>query len=629
MNAQVLSLVTPRHPRARQDEGAPLGEILIRRGGIDAATLDWALEHQRKTGAPLGRILIAHGHLDESALVDALAEQFGAGRIVPGDLRAAPEAIDRLGIVECARMRLVPLMRQGAAMPVATSEPHRFAARRAWLEDLFGPVAMTVATEAEIDGLLTAMRRNALVGRAESRVAAEASCRDMGRPALSPRLAALAVAAAGVVAIWPGATLLALTLLALAVAAVNTGLVLTALLMRQTQGSPASRPIPLRMPKVSILVPLHGERDIAGTLVQRLSRLDYPRDLLDICLVIESADRVTRQTLRETVLPPWMRVVAVADGAVTTKPRAMNYALDFCDGAIVGIYDAEDCPEPDQLLKVVSQFAASPAQVACLQGRLNFYNSRASWIARCFALDYSTWFGMVLPALHRLGWPVPLGGTTVFFRREALDALGAWDAHNVTEDADLGMRLARRGYRTDLLDSTTMEEATTRPVPWMRQRSRWLKGYAMTWLVHMRDPRRLWRDVGAWRFIGIQVLFLGSLLGTLLAPALWLLWLLILGLPHPLGDMLPAGGGLALVLYLNATALIVLAAHMRAAWLAGHRHLIAWAPAMHLYFPMATFALAKGLWELAVCPFFWDKTAHGVSQPDAPVTPRGRGPHPA
>ena len=199
----------------------------------------------------------------------------------------------------------------------------------------------------------------------------------------------------------------------------------------------------------------------------------------------------------------------------------MNYGLNFARGSIVGVYDAEDAPEPDQILKVARKFLEVPSDVACLQGVLDFYNAHNTWLTRCFTIDYAIWFRLVLPGLVRLGLPIPLGGTTVFFRRSALEAFGRWDAHNVTEDADLGVRLARRGYRCDFVQSVTEEEATHTVRAWIRQRSRWIKGYAMTWAVHMRDPLSLLGELGPLRFLAIQILFLGTLSQFLLAPLLW------------------------------------------------------------------------------------------------------------
>jgi cellulose synthase/poly-beta-1,6-N-acetylglucosamine synthase-like glycosyltransferase len=279
---------------------------------------------------------------------------------------------------------------------------------------------------------------------------------------------------------------------------------------------------------------------------------------------------------------------------------------------------------------VAGQFARSPAAVACLQGRLDYYNADANWLARCFALEYAAWFQAFLPGLARLGLVVPLGGTTLFLRRAALDAVGGWDAHNVTEDADLGLRLARHGLRTEVIDIVTEEEANARLWPWVRQRSRWLKGYAMTWAVHMRRPRLLLRDLGWQRFLGVQILFLGTLSQLSLAPLIWLMWLPVFGLPHPLAGILPAVLLWVIGAVFAVSTVVEVVVHGWAAAAAGKARLIRWIPALALYYPLATLACWRGLVQILSRPFFWDKTAHGVFAPQACVTaPPEPGPRPA
>jgi cellulose synthase/poly-beta-1,6-N-acetylglucosamine synthase-like glycosyltransferase len=310
-------------------------------------------------------------------------------------------------------------------------------------------------------------------------------------------------------------------------------------------------------------------------------------------------------------------VVTVPPGEIRTKPRALNYALDVARGRIIGVWDAEDAPEADQIDRVVAEFLRRDPKVACLQGRLAWYNARRNWLTRCFAIEYATWFRIVLPGLARIGWPVPLGGTSVFFRRAALEELGGWDAHNVTEDADLGLRLARRGYRTEIVDTITYEEATARLAPWIRQRSRWLKGYAMTYAVHMRSPRRLLADLGPWRFLGVQVVFLATLSQFVLAPLLWSFWPAAFGLWHPFGAVLPPDWPRAIALLFLGAEAVSLAVGLIAVSERGQRDMMPVVLTLSCYFPFATLAAAKAAWELAFRPFFWDKTAHGEG-PDAP-----------
>ncbi|WP_272004760.1 glycosyltransferase family 2 protein [Roseovarius sp. ZX-A-9] len=308
-----------------------------------------------------------------------------------------------------------------------------------------------------------------------------------------------------------------------------------------------------------------------------------------------------------------MRAVIVPEGQPRTKPRAMNYALDFCEGDIIGIFDAEDSPDPDQITQVARRFQAAPPEVVCLQGSLDYYNPRQNWLARCFTIEFAAWFRVMLPGLARLGLAIPLSGTTLYFRRPALEELGGWDAHNVTEDADLGFRLARHGYRTEMIGTVTGEEANCRIWPWIKQRSRWLKGYMTTYLVHMRRPMQFYRQLGALKFWGFQAHFITALSQFFLAPFLWSFWLILLGLPHPLDplisrDVLIMLGRLFLAVELLNIAIYVVAVSGRY-----HRHLIPWAPTMHFCTPLGTVAAYKALYELIFAPFFWDKTSHGHS----------------
>jgi len=375
---------------------------------------------------------------------------------------------------------------------------------------------------------------------------------------------------------------------------------------------PAAQTEMFRLPVVSIMVPLFKEREVAGHLIRRLERLNYPKELLDICLVVEEDDETTRDTLSHTHLPDWVRIIKVPKGNVRTKPRAMNFALDFCRGTIIGVYDAEDAPHADQIHQIVRRFHERGPQVACLQGLLDFYNPRTNWLSRCFTVEYNTWFRVFLPGLARLGFAVPLGGTTLFFRRAALEKLGGWDAHNVTEDADLGIRLARHGYRTEIVHTVTEEEANCRFVPWVKQRSRWLKGFAITWAVHMRSPLKLLKDLGFKKFLGVQILFIGTLSQFLLAPLLWSFWLIPFGITHPMQTVVSNSVLLTLGIVFLVAEVVTIAVGVFAISNKAHRFLIPWVPTMHFYFPMGTLAAYKAFYELLTQPFYWDKTTHGV-----------------
>jgi cellulose synthase/poly-beta-1,6-N-acetylglucosamine synthase-like glycosyltransferase len=473
-----------------------------------------------------------------------------------------------------------------------------------------------LASEAQVAATVERIMGPRLVERAETLAEARFSARSISPARSAPALGA----ALGGVLVWgllhAQSLVLALSVWAVGTLAMATVLrVLAAATHMRPRRPEPPRAEPARLPVVSMLVPLLREEAIAGRLMKRLQRVDYPRELLDVVLVVEAEDRVTRETLAGLALPAFMRVVEVPPGAVRTKPRALNYALPHCRGSIVGVWDAEDMPAPDQLRQVVRRFAARGPEVACLQGRLDYYNAEQNPISRLFAIEYAAWFGVFLPGIERLGLPVPLGGTTLFLRREAIEAVGGWDAHNVTEDADLGLRLARRGYRTEVVDTVTLEEATSRPVPWIRQRSRWLKGYALTWAVHMRNPLALWRDLGTAGFLGVQAVFLATVSQFALAPLLWSFLAASFGAPHPLAGIVPPVGLVALGALFVASLVVDWGV---AAWAVSgprHRRLIPWVALTIPYYWMATAAMWKALWEIAVSPFYWDKTDHGGSQP--------------
>jgi hypothetical protein len=609
----------PSRERARA-QGTLIGQILVARGALAPGDLVKALALREREDTRLGEILLTHGMVSEAELYAALAHQWKA-RLV--DLVAEPpdpRLVDAVSAEVCLRHRIVPWRRVGGATVIVTARPEEFARRAAELPARLRPALMAVASERDVLDAILGLRSRRLAWRAETLAPEAESCRIWdGRRFRRHSLAALAVLGAAL-GLAPVAGFGALTGLALLALLANVALRVGALLTgahrevraRLSEARPPRPPAIARLPVVSIMVPLYHETAIAERLLVRLARLSYPRELLDICLVTEDNDATTRATLAATRLPRWLRVVTVPEGTLRTKPRALNFALDFCRGSIVGVYDAEDAPDPDQIHRVVARFHERGPEVACLQGVLDYYNARSNWMARCFALEYAAWFRVVLPGLERMGLAIPLGGTTLFFRRAALEKLGGWDAHNVTEDADLGIRLARHGYRAELIDTVTEEEANCRPWPWVRQRSRWIKGYAMTWAVHMRDPRRLWRELGPRKFLGVQVLFGGTLAQFLLAPVLWSYWLVILGLPHPLAGAASGWAALGLEgLFLlswavNVTVMLVGVSGPR------HRHLMPWAFTLGLYFPLATLAAAKALFEMVTKPFFWDKTCHGI-----------------
>jgi cellulose synthase/poly-beta-1,6-N-acetylglucosamine synthase-like glycosyltransferase len=345
--------------------------------------------------------------------------------------------------------------------------------------------------------------------------------------------------------------------------------------------------------------------------MRALCDLDYPPERLDVLLIIEEGDTLTHSALSATTLPGWARIITVPKGEPRTKPRALNFALNFARGEIIGVYDAEDRPESDQLLRVAQRFAALGADTACLQGQLDYFNTRYNLLSRLFTIEYAIWFRVLLPGVQRLGLVVPLGGTTQFLRRAALEAVGGWDAHNVTEDAELGIRLARNGFRVEIIDTTTFEEANAAVLPWVRQRARWQKGYLLTWAVAMRAPFALLRALGLWRFLALQVQILFAVAGFLIAPLLWSLMIKPFGYTHPLDLVVsPFGYGILATIFVASVALSVTLAiyATRAAHL---RHLRPYILLSEFYFLLGTISAWRAVLDILRRPFDWAKTRHG------------------
>lgn len=258
-------------------------------------------------------------------------------------------------------------------------------------------------------------------------------------------------------------------------------------LLSRVDRSPGPPDLPdAELPVYTVLVPLYRETEVIAQLVRSLRALDYPAERLDVKIILEASDPDTLRHAETLKLPEHFELLVVPDRFPRTKPKALNYGLGFARGSLLTIYDAEDVPSPDQLRLAAATFAASPPDVVCLQAPLAFYNASETRLTRQMAIEYAVLYDLLLPVLTRSNLPVPLGGTSNHFRVSALRALEGWDPYNVTEDADLGLRLARFGWRVKMIASPTLEEAPCRSRVWMMQRVRWLKGWMQTTI----DPTR-------------------------------------------------------------------------------------------------------------------------------------------
>ena len=372
-----------------------------------------------------------------------------------------------------------------------------------------------------------------------------------------------------------------------------------------------------QLPIYTIIVPLYREAPVAAKLVEALKRLRYPREKLDIKLVLEKDDKDTRDAIAKLKLHAPFEIIAPPTIGPQTKPRALAAALPFARGSFVTIYDAEDEPEPGQLRDAIAAFLSGPANLACVQAKLAIDNAHDSWFSRQFTAEYAGQFDVFLPLLARIGLPLPLGGTSNHFRTDILREVGGWDPYNVTEDADLGFRLARAGYRTLTIPSTTWEEAPIALGGWVRQRTRWLKGWMQTYLVHTRRRSAGRRALGWWPWLGLHVLIGGMLLSALVHPFVLAAigWLVVKGdLLSPTAQMWERTLiWIGLANFALGYASAMLAAAM-ASWRRGWKWLSLQALVMPAYWLLISFASYRALLQLISAPHLWEKTAHGHSR---------------
>jgi len=372
------------------------------------------------------------------------------------------------------------------------------------------------------------------------------------------------------------------------------------------------------LPVYTIQLPVYKEDKLIRKLIWNLQNLDYPSEKLDIKLLIEEDDDKTLNAVRALDFPANFEVIVVPFHMPKTKPKACNYGLHFSRGEFLTIYDAEDIPDADQLKKTVFLFNKLPAKFICLQGALNYFNRNENMLTRMFTLEYSYWFDYMLPGLGTLDIPIPLGGTSNHFKLDILRELGGWDPFNVTEDADLGVRAFAKGYKVAIVNSTTYEEANNEPFNWIRQRSRWIKGYMQTYLVHMRNPRRLVQKIGWKGFIGFNFFIGATSMTFLLYPILLAFFLAYLVFDlKAIRPLFPDW-----VLYISTFNLIagnmlMIYINMLAVFKRRFYELIWFALLNPVYWLMHSIAAYKGLWQLITKPFYWEKTNHGLSKTNA------------
>ncbi|MEH6389688.1 glycosyltransferase family 2 protein [Pseudomonas profundi] len=608
------------------DSGAlhtPIGQSMLDAGLLQPEQLETALRLQKRWSSRLGDIVLAHRWVSAFSFYRLLSAQFGLSFV---NLLEKPVevSVDRALFPEFAQRLAIPWRRQYGNLVIAVADPTPEVFE--WARKTFGEDVLFVGTS-KFD-ILWSLQQGAehqLTSDALNLLAERTPEHSARQVITQPQLLVLYLLASVTLlglAFFPVSTIITLNALITAAFLATFGLRFALVWFG------AKRRIDIKitdeeladlpeddLPVYTVLVPMYKEPEVLPIITSALRNLDYPTSKLDIKLVLEEDDSDTIEAAKELGLEAIFEIIRVPPSQPKTKPKACNYALQFARGELITIYDAEDKPEPDQLKRAVLAFRKADPNVACIQARLNYYNAHENWLSRMFALEYTLWFDFYLPALEHLRIPIPLGGTSNHFRLEVLRGVNAWDPYNVTEDADLGVRMTQRGYRVSVVNSTTYEEANVSVPNWIRQRSRWFKGYMQTWLVHMRDPVHLYKSTGFRGFWGFQFFIGGNFLTALAAPLLWAIYFVWLFAGIRLFDVaFPP-----VLLYLSVLNLLLgNGFFIYMTLVAGFKHdyfrLTPYALTVPVYWMLQSIAAYKGLWQLIRKPFYWEKTTHGISK---------------
>jgi glycosyltransferase XagB len=620
--APAAPLVPQAMSRRVHAPGLRVGDLLQKAGALEPGDLIAALAIQARSGGRLGEILVAYGVVPVTTLTTVLARQLGVDTLRPGD-----EPIDLLSAGDAQSLRALALASDGlrdGAVTVAMADPTPELIANVGAR-LGRPVVLRLCDDGALDELLNRVYADSDADEVTRALRDRDPDLSAYRTGLSrPQfLGVVVLAFALTLGVLTDVRLTATVLVAIATAffVTSTGFRLYAARKGAVAGAtidPPSEKLTAmderQLPVYTILLPLYKEKpSTIRALFAALERLDYPKQKLDGLLLIEADDDHTRAAIERVGRPAWMRVLPLPPGTPRTKPRAMGIGLRYARGTFLTVYDAEDKPEPAQLKKAVWGFTGADESLACLQAKLGYYNPRQNLLTRWFTLEYDAWFNIFLPGLHRIGAPIPLGGTSNHFRRPSLEACLGWDPYNVTEDADLGLRFARLGLTTAMLESTTDEEANSRVPNWLRQRSRWSKGYMQTLLVHTRRPRRLLRELGPKATAAFLLTIGGAAITALLAPIFWLLLLAYIYFqPEWIEALFPGAIFYPASLSLVLGNFLLVWLSLGAAVSRGHDDLAPHALLIPFYWVLMSAATYVALVELFVRPSHWHKTEHGL-----------------
>jgi len=608
-----------------------IGDLLVARGLATDEQVRAALDEQARTGSRLGDILVHEGILHEAELVAVLAEQFQLPLVDLTTVEPDPAALELIPEPLARHLRVVPIAVDDTTLYLAVADVLDDDTVAALREHTHLELRGFLASRNSIDELLQRLHGGEYVSVARSelltRFPEESANRVLSTgQAVGLVLLVLVFAVCLVLAAKP--TLIATMALA-SVMYLSTSLYKFKLtydaLGHQYEVAVSDEEIAALderdLPMYTILIPLYREAAVVPRLVAGIGGLDYPKTKLDVRLLCEEDDDETVPAIQAMDLPPHFKIVVVPDAQPKTKPKACNYGLLQADGKYVVIYDAEDRPDPDQLKKIVIAFSKVDPSVTCIQAKLNYFNAEQNLLTRWFAIEYSMHFDLLLPGLDAQDVPIPLGGTSNHFITDRLIELAAWDPFNVTEDADLGIRLHKAGYKTAMIDSTTLEEANSELNNWIRQRSRWIKGYIQTWLVHMRHPFKLLRQIGLKSWLSFQMTVGGTFI-FLLNPIFWgLTTLFFITEWGFIRELFPSVVFYAAAFQLFIGNFVFMYMNVAGCVQRGYYDLAKFALLSPLYWGLMSLAAWKGFLQLFYAPFYWEKTVHGLDEGHAGTPP--------
>jgi cellulose synthase/poly-beta-1,6-N-acetylglucosamine synthase-like glycosyltransferase len=612
------------------EESLKHGRILIHKGLITEAQLDRSLSIQKEKGGRLGWILLSLGYITRLQFFETQAQKsdkhFATPNIYELINKFDKKLLQRITSDEAIKYQAVPFkINEKGALVILTAYPEDKRTLN-FFRERFGAEGIIewVVTDLDICDLVKKLFKDYLANLTimglYNRNPEESAYKRLSKM----QIALIIILALGIVAslyFYPVTTLVVLfSAVQLFYFAAIFFKLITSIVgaKRKLINDKNSETISLNIseyPVYTVLVPLFKEpENVVINLIKSIKDIDYPQNKLDVIFLFEEHDSKTIEFAKSCKPPNTWRFFYVPNGTPTTKPKACNYGLYFSRGEYLVIYDAEDMPEPDQLKKALAAFINSGPDYACFQAYLNYYNKYENFLTRMFTLEYTYWFDYMLNGLHALQLPIPLGGTSNHFRTEDLKKISGWDPFNVTEDADLGIRFSAEGKKVGIIKSTTYEEATCNTGNWIRQRSRWVKGYMQTSIVYNRHPVKMIKKIGFKNWLAFQLLVTGTPLTFLINPIMWgvfLIWI-ITG-THFLSGLLPGYVEIAGSISFIAGNLILIVINFAAAFSRKYYRLIPFAFLNPLYWVLHSIAAYKALWQLIFRPFYWEKTTHGVS----------------